>query len=799
MSLTHPKMSVLSSDYLPLSCYYSKFLYKGSHTLPIMMRFWISCVALCCASVPLFAQPISQLTTADYARAERTLRTHTTPLVFGASVTPRWLPGDQFWYQNRVPGGYEYIAVDPVAGTRTRAFDHERLAESLSQQSDLSYEPLNLPLTALDLTDEAVAFNIETRRYTCDHSTYACTSTFAPQRRNRNQVLSPDGTKAAFIQDHNLWIEDVATGATTQLTTDGIEHYGYATNNAGWRRTDRPVVLWSPDSKQIATFQHDGRDVREMYLTTTNVGHPRLEAWKYPLPGDSAIFQIERVVIDVETRNMVRLNMPSDAHRSTITDHIADRAGNWLDIAWNADADALAFVSVSRDHKQVTLRLANPQTGNVRNVYTETEDTFFESGYRNVNWQVLHDSDEFIWFSQRDDWGHLYLYDLNSGTLKNRITEGAWNVLQVLHVDTDTRTIYFLGAGREGGDPYFQYLYRVQFDGSDLRLLTPERATHEITMAPSGQYFVDTYSTPTTPPITVVRDTDGRIVVELEKADISQLLAAGWQAPEPFQVKARDGETDLYGLMYKPSNFDPAQSYPIINYLYPGPQSGSVGSRAFNPSRGDKQALAELGFIVVEVDAMGTPMRSKSFHEAYYGNMGDNGLPDQITMIQQLAARHPWMDLDRVGIYGHSGGGFASTAGILRYPEFYKVAVSSAGNHDNRNYADPWGEKWHGLLETKADGTTSYDSQANHLLAENLKGKLLLAHGTMDTNVPPFNTLLVVNALIEANKDFDLLMLPNRGHGFSREPYMLRRRWDYFVEHLLGAEPPQEYTFGQLE
>jgi dipeptidyl aminopeptidase/acylaminoacyl peptidase len=281
----------------------------------------------------------------------------------------------------------------------------------------------------------------------------------------------------------------------------------------------------------------------------------------------------------------------------------------------------------------------------------------------------------------------------------------------------------------------------------------------------------------------------------LGKADISRLIEAGWQPPVPFSVKARDGKTELYGLMHKPTHFDPSKKYPIINYIYPGPQMGSVGSRSFSPSRGDQQSLAELGFIVVALDAMGTPMRSKSFHAAYYGNMGDNGLPDQIAGMKQLADRFPWIDIERVGIYGQSGGGFASADAILRYPDFFKVAVSGAGNHDNRCYEDDWGEKWQGLLRTNPDGTTNYDNQANQLLAKNLKGKLLLAHGTMDSNVPFYNTLLVINELIAANKDFDLILFPNRGHGFFAEAYMMRRRWDYFVKHLLGAEPPKEFQF----
>ena len=273
----------------------------------------------------------------------------------------------------------------------------------------------------------------------------------------------------------------------------------------------------------------------------------------------------------------------------------------------------------------------------------------------------------------------------------------------------------------------------------------------------------------------------------------TRLVAAGWQPPLPITVKARDGVTDLYGLMYKPTTLDPAKKYPIVNHIYPGPQTGSVGGRTFNASRGDAQALAELGFVVVEIDGMGTPWRSKRFHEAYYGNMGDNTLPDQVAGMKELAARFPWIDIDRAGIYGHSGGGYATADAMFRYPDFFKVGISEAGNHDNRVYEDDWAEKWQGLLEKKADGTTNYDNQANQLQAKNLKGKLLLAHGTMDNNVPPNNTLLVVNELIKANKDFDLLMLPNRGHGFGNEGYMVRRRWDYFVKHLLGAEPPREY------
>ncbi|MFQ5705388.1 MAG: DPP IV N-terminal domain-containing protein [Gemmatimonadales bacterium] len=761
-------------------------------------------LALFLAATPAVAQQTRPraLTAADYAHAESFLRANTTPLVLGGAVRPIWLPDERLWYRNTIRDGSEYVLADPAKRRRTRAFDHGRLARALAAVADTVFDPLHLPLAGLKFAPggQSIEFDIGVQHYTCDIDAYDCTAEQRGSRRAaRNVVISPDGRLAAFIRDYNLWVRDLATGQETQLTTDGVKDFGYATNNAGWIKSDRPVLLWSPDSRKIATFQHDGRGVGEMYLVSTEVGHPKLEAWKYPLPGDSVIFRIHRVVIDLDGPRVVRLQLPPDQHRSSICDHVACRGGGWADVEWSPDGSQLAFVSTSRDHKHEQLRIADVETGRVRDVLEETAETFFESGFNRINWHVLTGSNEVIWFSERDDWGHLYMYDLQSGRLKHRITQGDWNVLQVLRVDEEDRKLYFTGAGREPGDPYFQYLYSIRMDGTHLTLLTPDSANHTVTFAPSGRYFVDSYSTPTIPPVTVVRDTQGHTAVVLEKADISGLVAGGWHPPTPIVVKARDGKTDLYGLMYRPANFDSTKSYPVLNYVYPGPQTGSVGSRSFSASRSDKQAIAELGFIVVEVDAMGTPMRSKSFHAAYYGNMGDNGIPDQIAAIKELAGRYSWMDLDRVGIWGHSGGGFAAADAIMRYPDFYKVAVSEAGNHDNREYEDDWGEKWQGLLETYSDGTTNYDNQANQLLAKNLRGKLLLAHGTMDNNVPPYNTLLVVDALIAANKDFDLLMLPNRRHGFGREPYMMRRRWDYFVRNLLGAEPPKDYRIGVRE
>jgi dipeptidyl aminopeptidase/acylaminoacyl peptidase len=749
-----------------------------------------------------------QVSLEDYQRAERFLASHTTPLVHNVASGFGWLDDDRLTYRLAVDGGHAFMLADPATGDKTHAFDHERLARALSDAAGEEYEPFDLPFNSFRFSDEhrAVIFSFGNTEYTCSLEDYSIES--RPMRNMRarfNEAVSPDGRRAVYIEDHNLWLRDTETDARTQLTFDGQEDYGYGTNNAGWSKRDRPVVLWSPDSRRIASFRHDSRGTKDMYLVSTAVGHGELQKWKYPLPGDSLIFRIERVVINLEAGpRLVRLQMEPDMHRSSLTDHVADRAGDLLDAEWSEDGSMLAFVSTSRDHKVATLRVADPVTGRVRNIIREEMPSFIETGHNmRHNWRLLQGSNEVIWFSQRYNWGHLYLYDLVSGAQKNRITTGDWNVINVVHLDEAERKVWFTGTCREPGNAYFHYLYSVGLDGGGLKLLTPEPANHSISLSESKNLFVDTYSTPDTPPVSVVRDMEGELVMELEKADISALEAMGWVPPIEFSVLARDGETELWGLMYQPSNLRTSGSYPVLCYIYPGPQGGSVGNRSFRASRSDKQALAELGFIVVEVDAMGTPGRSKEFHDAYYGNMGDNGLPDQITMIEQLAGRYRYMDIGRVGIFGHSGGGFASTRAILEYPDFFKVAVSSAGNHDNRNYTDDWGEKWQGLLQTYTDEdgnkTTNYDNQANQLLAENLKGKLLITHGTLDANVPPYNTYLVVDALIAANKDFDMIMFPNRGHGYYAEPYMMRQRWDYFVRHLKGAEPPKEYVFGELE
>ena len=763
------------------------------------VKILLPCLFLFCLSEVSAQVAVSE---EDYMRAESMLWSTTGRMVYHRAVRPNWLEGDRFWYTHSMPERSELVLVDPARGEREPLFDHVRMTEAIYDYRGSAEIKVDFSRFAFaPETNQIRSSGNENGGLACSITTYTCE---LADEKGVSQVpsdaaRSPDGAYEAFRREHNLWVRVMDTGEERQLTFDGEEDFGYATNNAGWVRNEDPVLLWSPDSKKIATFQHDGRGVGEMYMISTETGRSELEAWKYPLPQDSIVFMIHRVVIHVEENKTVRLDMPPDYHRGTTTDHIADWDGTFLDVRWSQDSRQLAFVSSSRDHKHAWLRVADPQTGEVREVLHEEVSTYYESGVGAENWQVFFETNEVLWYSERSNWGHLYLYDLGTGVLKHQITDGDWVVLQLRHADLQERMLYLTGAGRDGSDPYFHYLYRVSMDGGEVELLTPEEAHHVVSFSPGKKYVLDSWSRPNVPQQHAIRNLDGSIAVDLGKADISELLATGWQPPEPFSVTARDGETDLHGLLYKPSDFDPSRRYPVLNYIYPGPQSGSVGTRSFLPARGDKQALAELGFIVVELDAMGTPGRSKSFHDAYYGNMGDNGLPDQITAIRQLADRNPWMDLDRVGIWGHSGGGYASTGAILRYPEFYKVAVSGAGNHDNRNYEDDWGEKWQGLFVEHPDGTTNYDNQSNIPLAANLRGKLLLAHGLMDDNVPASNTLLLVEALIAANKDFDLVIFPNEAHGFGRgRNYWMRQRWDYFVEHLLGAVPPKEYEFGRV-
>lgn len=745
------------------------------------------------------------VTVNDYQRAQKFLGFNTFSLVDNLSINPVWVNDSQFWYMEKQGKSVKYFLVDGKKKTKRPAFDHAKLAAAMSRLQGREIPIENLMFTRVRFSDDMKTLYFESQDTAWKYNIASNVLNYdehakqsGDDRRRSARTVSPDGTKKAFIKDYNLWIRETASGKEYPLTKDGVENYGYATDNAGWKHSDNPVILWSDDSKKIATFQQDQRQVGDMYLVTTNVGHPQLKSWKYPLPGDSIVIMIERVIIHVDEQapKVIRLKMPADYHRATLGDDIMEN-GVLADAQWSDDQTELAFVSSSRDHKQAKFRIADAGTGNVRDVFEEKVSTQYESGQTAISWRYLSGTKEVIWYSERDNWGHLYLYDASSGKLKNQVTKGDFVVASLTELDEKGRKVYFMAAGLDKKNPYFQHLCSVNLDGTDFRDLTPEEGHHSVNFSPSKAFFVNTFSQPDVPPAFNLRDNKGQSVLDISKADISRLKAIGWKPAIPFTVKAADGSTDIYGLMFTPNQIDPSKKYPLVDYIYPGPQSGSVGYWGFTPSRSDHQALAELGFIVVAIEGTSNPMRTKSFHDMSYGNMAENTLPDQVTGIRQLAGRYNFIDTTRIGIWGHSGGGFATADAMFSYPEFFKVGIAESGNHDNRNYEDDWGERYIGLLERHADGTSNYTDQANQVHAHNLQGKLMLVHGMMDDNVPPYNTLLVVKALQEANKDFDLVIFPDSRHGYGPlSNYMTRLRWDYFVKNLKGALHPKEFKIG---
>ena len=740
------------------------------------------------------------LSVQDYARAEQFMPYEAWPLVDDDVESVHWLPGDRFWFIEHDARGDHYRIMDAATGRVAAAFNRLKLAAALGNAIGATLDPSALGVSAIRIEHGQLLITRGARQFRCDLSGAGHCTPEAPLRGSGGEpgILSPNGQLLAFIRHWNLWVREVASGKERQLTFDGVKNFGYATHNAGWVHSDKPVLNWSPNSREIATYQQDQRRVGAMYLVSARIGHPRLEEWKYPLPGDRHVFKIEPVVIHVASRRVVRLQLPPQQRLSSLCDELscAD-TGHWDDLQWAPDSKTLALVTSSRNRHHEWLRIANASTGAVRTVFEDSVSTYYHSGIGAVDWRYLPTAGEFMWYSERTNWGNLYLYSLATGRLEHPITTGKGDVTQVLHLDRAAGTVWFRAVGRTPGiNPYYEQLWKASLDGGAPVLLTPQNCDNLISMSPDGRYFVDSCSTASRAPVTTLRDANtGRIIATVARASLDRLRAIGWRPPEQIVVKARDGNTNLYGLLFKPTQFDPRKKYPIIDYIYPGPQIGSVSTFRFEPAHQDDQSLAELGFIVVAIDGMGTPYRSARFHHLWYGDMGDNTLPDQIAALKQLARRYPWIDLHRVGIWGHSGGGNAATDAMFRYPNFFKVGWAESGNQDNRDYENDWGEKYEGLLVRGPDGTSNYDNQANELLAARLRGHLMLTYGTLDDNVPPENTELVVQALIKANKDFDMIAIPNVRHGYGyATPYITRRRWDYFVRYLAGNTPPKNFA-----
>lgn len=758
----------------------------------------------------------------DYMRAEQFLPWHAQRRVFHYSVEPHWIqssgdaPTERFWYLSRTRRGREFVLVDADARRRVPAFDHARLAAQLSVATGQPYEQNQLPFNTFEFSDDGrtIRFQIKRREWVCDLETYECRDVGEKATQPCNQVASPDGRWAAFTRGSNLYVRSLVTGEELALTSDGESYFDYATTSESnlehvsrhlSGRARPPVLVWSPDSKKLVTHRLDQRQVQALHLVQSvppdGSARPRLHSYRYPLVGDPNVPLATIVIFDLESKN--RIEVESEPEPVTIDTPVETKR-----VFWSGDSQRVYFIFKARGDRFLRLLVTDTSTGTTRIILEERGATYVDSNAKIAtvpNVRAL-ECGEIIWFSERDGWGHLYLYDEKTGQLKNQITSGPWVVREILHVDERQRRIFFSAGGREPNcDPYLRHVYRVNLDGTDLTLLTPEDADHEVTcppdffelhtkFSPSGRYFVDTYSRVDLAPVSVLRDADGNVICELEKADVEAVLAMGWQWPEPFSVKARDGITDVYGVIFRPSNLDPNKKYPVIDAIYPGPQTIRT-PKSFPQGIGaafgfwEPQALAELGFIVVTIDGLGTPFRSKAFHDRSFGNLAEaGGLPDHIAGLQQLAARYPYLDLSRVGIYGHSGGGYATVRALLAYPDFYKVGISSAGAHDNRGYITFWGEKYQGLLEGD-----NYTGQDNCTLASNLRGKLLLVWGELDDNVHPALTIRLIDEFIKHNKDVDMLVLPNRHHGYASDPYYIRRRWDYFVQHLLGKTPPQGY------
>ncbi|MEO7965822.1 MAG: DPP IV N-terminal domain-containing protein [Gemmatimonadaceae bacterium] len=747
------------------------------------------------------AQTSSRMPVETYRHAQQMLAGNAELLVLRDKISPNWIGnGDRFWYRVRTERGSEFDYVDLTKKVRRPAFDHARLAASLAKSADTTVMGDSLPFQTLDWLEQGKLTNIRVmlrgKAWRCDLANYACDSVAAARPPDPNESLSPDGKWALFTKEHNLWVREAATGALRQLTSDGAQRYAYAghpqqnTNYVSMLRIGMPsppVALWSKDSRKVLVHRIDERNVPMSYLVQNvpeGTLRPKLWSFAFPFPGDSAA-TARTYAIDVANGRSVAVQ--GDEALVMLESPIAMQQ-----LWWGDSLGTVAYILLrARGMKSFSLVAIDALTGTTRTVATERGPTFVETTptiAAQPNIRVTTDGKEVIWYSERDGWGELYLLDAATGTVKNRITTGEGVVRSILKVDDKARRVWFVANGREAGrDPYLRHLYSVAFDGTRLALLSPEDADHDVTLSPNERWFIDRYSRVDLAPVIVARSLDGKAVVPIERADVSRLIATGWRYPERFVAKAADGKTDIYGIIIKPAGFDSTKRYPLIEEIYPGPQAIEV-AKSFTPGN-DHRALVELGMIGVEVDGRGTPYRSKAFHNYSYGNLETGGgLEDHLSAYKEIAATRPWMDMDCIGIYGHSGGGFASTRAILMYPDFYKVAFSSAGNHDQRGYVALWGETYQGI-----PNGDNYVQQANVALASRLKGKLMLSYADMDDNVPPALTIQLIDALTRANKEYDLLVIPNGNHGYNANPYLRRRRWDYFVTHLMGRVPPADF------
>ncbi len=746
----------------------------------------------------------------NFELAERFTADNMQNMTGSTFLNARWIEDkDRFWYEWEDPSGKRWIYVDADEEIMRPLFDRDEMAAQLSETFSRGFNAKDLEIEDFDYDTDRQLFTFHVDsiefKYHIDRDELVKGDSLDTEKDEPWATYSPDSTWIAFAREHDLYImrTDDPDSTEIRLTDDGERWYSFQADHGDTTTTERlrSRAVWFEDEQKLYVKRQDWRDVDELWVINT-VANPRpeLETYKYNMPGENNHYQDEILVFDVETLEHVRLD--TDKWPDQSLGGVYFSGGG---IYMSEDSDYLWILRRNRTWDEIDVVKADTKTGESEVLWSETSKPYFN--VMNSYLGVINNGEEYIWWSERTGWGQLYRYD-SEGNLVNRITDGHFMVGSVAAIDTTAQTIYYEGFGKEEGrNPFNAHYYKVEFDGSGQQLLTPENANHSFSMNDTRNFFVQNYSRPDQPTKAVLRDADGDIIFELEETDLTRMKEAGYNLPEKFSVKAKDGTTDLYGVMWKPADFDPEKKYPIISYVYPGPQvepyprTFSIGGTAARA-----HSLSQVGFVVVAMgNRGGSPLREKWYHNYGYGNLRDYALADNRYGIEQLAAVRPYIDLDKVGIYGHSGGGFMSTAALLTYPEFFKVAVSSAGNHDNDIYNIWWSEIHHGVdaetdtvtvegddgEETEEEKTTfSSRIPPNSELADNLQGRLLLVHGEMDNNVHPAHTYRVADALIRAGKRFDMMIFPEMRHGFGRySDYFERMLWDYFAEHLMGYYP----------
>ncbi|HTF24241.1 MAG TPA: DPP IV N-terminal domain-containing protein [Candidatus Limnocylindria bacterium] len=731
----------------------------------------------------------AQGTREDYQRAQQFLPGNLRHHVYVADVTPHWIAEkNRFWYRKAGMKGAEFILVDPAQDTFGPAFDHPRLAISLAKAAKREVQPAELPFDTFDYAkdEKSISFQVDGTSWTCQLEDYECKKGPEPVA-GQFEEASPNKEWVAYVNEHDLYLRYVSTGEIIRLTHDGEASWDYATAIPSLRPMiaqgtqevkQRPAVFWSPDSSKFVTYRMDTRNAgrfTNLQFVPTGQLRPKAFTVVYPLPGE-VLPKAEPIIFDVQKAKRIDVK--------TAPLEIQFQGGPSFE--WFPDSKTFYYEADERGEKSIELRTVDPEIGEQKVVIREKSDRYVDPG--ETFFRFLHDSGEVLWSSERDGWNHLYLYNQKTGGLKNQVTQGPWVVRRIVDVDEKSRRVYFLANGREKGeDPYQTHLYSVGLDGSNLTALTPANSNHTVSISSDHSYFVDNSSRPDLPGDAVLRNVkDGSQVRVLEQSDANELFKTNWKSPEAFHGKAKDGTTDLYGLIWRPSNFDPAKKYPVIEMVYTGPQAFFV-PKTFGAAVRGLQSTAELGFIVVMVDGRGTTGRSRAFHEYSYRNLG-GAFEDHVAMIKQMAAHYPYMDATRVGIFGTSAGAYGAAHAMLVFPDFYKVGVAISGDHDARLDKAWWNELYQGFPVGP-----DYAEQSNVTMADRLQGQLLIEHGDIDDNVHVVETMRFADALMKANKDFDMLIVPNMYHGEGGNLYLARRRWDYFVRYLLGVNPPSNF------